>query len=431
MTREAIVAIRPDAAGGLFAYLDSASVNYDDAEVLFPLQLDAMALPRLDTSVNVEAYGRTLRQALSRHPAIQQELIQIFGTVQPDRATLQFLIRTPHGERVRWETLCDEPARFLAMTDVCTISRVTSARVAPGFRALTYPLRMAAFLSAAGISAAAEFREICRQVTTARANGLKLECTVYLGEQDLLDDAQKQIGKEEFSGIHVAPIPPNSVDIGELLKGAPIQFLHFFCHGIESAGVQALSLATISDHDKNGGNNKAAGGSITLSVDRLSEALALNRTVWIAVFNSCSGANVLQQLHSMALTVAKKGCPYTVGMAEPIESTDATRFSEAFYGELFSIVRKNLTVDVGSAPVMLDLAPAVVPARKKFHELYLHHPPDAFGRWSLPVLYQKNSQPLMVQAIDPVMAKRIQEVARTLQILPADTPIELRDKILE
>ena len=62
----------------------------------------------------------------------------------------------------------------------------------------------------------------------------------------------------------------------------------------------------------------------------------------------------IRQLFSMALDVAKKGCPYTVGMAEPIDTDAATRFSEAFYGELFRIV-KSVT-------------------------------PNNFGRWLLPLL---------------------------------------------
>jgi hypothetical protein len=150
--------------------------------------------------------------------AIEQELIRIFGTVKPERASLKFLIRTPHGERLRWETLCDGSARFLATMEVCTISRVTSLGKGFELRALTSPLRMAAFLSAAGISAAAEFDEMCQQVAVARDGGLNLECTVYLGEQDLLDSAQNRIGMGRLPGIHVAPIPPSSLEIEELLK---------------------------------------------------------------------------------------------------------------------------------------------------------------------------------------------------------------------
>jgi len=63
--------------------------------------------------------------------------------------------------------------------------------------------------------------------------------------------------------------------------------------------VQGLSLATINDHDKNDINNNAAAASIFLSADALSEALALNTSIWMTVLNSCSGAEVIKHLHSM------------------------------------------------------------------------------------------------------------------------------------
>ncbi len=431
--RETVVAIMNQANNpGMVAYLDSAS-GHPNADDYWPLPLDASLMPPLDTSINVTAYGTAVREALSNHPAIRHELVEIFGLALPERSTLKFLIRAPNAERLRWETLySDAPARFLAISDICTISRVTPAKIGPGLRAFAYPLRMAAFLSAAGIEARAEVEKICGQVVAARANGLELECTVYLGEQQLLDDYQKEIahGALKDKGVTIEPIPRTAIDIENFLKNAPIQFLHFFCHGIERTGVQGLSLATINDHDKNDANGNAAAASIFLSVDALSEALALNTSIWITVLNSCSGAQVMQQLNSVALNVAKKGCPYTVGMAEPIDSVAATTFSEAFYGELFAIVTNNLAAGAADAPLMLDLSPAVIPARKIIHDHCCNAAPDAFGRWLLPLLYQRIQQPLVVQSIPPAEAKRIQEIARTLRSMSSDTPVELRDQIL-
>jgi hypothetical protein len=495
MTREVVVAIMGQQDNGeMVAYLDSDSAH-ENANDFCPLVLNGM--PPLDTSINVTAYGTAVREALISHPAIGHELVEIFGLQLPDRSSLKFLIKTPNAEQYRWETLyANAPARFLGISDICTISRVTPAKPGAALRAFTYPLRMIAFLSAAGMSARGELLEIWTQVVAARRNGLDVTCSVYLGEQELLDVAQKLIARGEFPGVLVEPMPSTAIDIGKLLKNAQIQFLHFFCHGIERAGVQGLSLATINDHDKNEANGNAPASSIVLSVDALSEALALNTSIWLTVLNSCSMAQVAQQsdaqvvkqLHSMALNVARKGCPYTVGMAEPIDVSEATTFSQAFYGELFAIVRKDLEQAAGEGPRELDLAPAVLPGRKKFHDLYLDK--ATFGRWSLPLLYQRTRQPLVVQsiapkqgivpakdlglananepadeakiakeidaafkqiefaqdvqpaiAIEPVkeaepaptidpMAKRIQEIARTLQALPADTPEDLRKNIL-
>jgi hypothetical protein len=309
------------------------------------------------------------------------------------------------------------------------------AKVGPGLRTFAYPLRMAAFVSAAGITARDEVDKICGHVAAAKASGLNLECTLYLGEQQLLDDVQKRIadGDLKDKGVVVLPIPSRAIDIENFLKSAPIQFLHFFCHGIERAGVQGLSLATINDHDKNDANGDAAAASIFLSVDALSEALALNTSIWITVLNSCSGAQVMQQLHSMALNVVRKGCPYSVGMAEPIDPEVATAFSEAFYGELFAIVRRELAAGAADAPLRLDLSPAVIPARKMIHAVCCSAAPDAFGRWLLPLLYERMQQPLLVQAVEaipPEMAKRIQDIARALRSMAWDTPDEVRTQVL-
>jgi hypothetical protein len=433
MMRQIVVTImgRADNAR-LAAYLDSDS-THPKAKDYCPIALDLNGMPPLDTSENVTAYGTAVCDALSYHPAIQHELNGIFGLALPDRSTVKFLIKTPDAELFRWETLySDEPKRFLAMSDVHSISRVTPARVGPSVRGFNYPLRMAAFLSAAGIEAKTEFEKICGQVKQANLN---LECTAYLGEQQLLDDVRRRIANGDLKdkGIVAEPIPPSGIEIGKLLRNAPVQFLHFFCHGIVGAGVEGLSLATINDHDKNNFSGNAAAASIFLTSDALSEALAINKSIWITVLNCCSGAQVIRQLHSIALNVAMKGCPYTVGMAEPIEVTEATAFSEAFYGELFAIVTKGLAQGADAGSIKLDLSPAVIPARKIIHEL-CRDKPNAFGRWLLPLLYERSLQPLVVQAIDPAMADRIQEVARTLRAMPSDdTPvtIEVRDKILQ
>jgi hypothetical protein len=430
--RETVVSIQRGDKGSLVAFLDSPS-KHDGASDVLSLPLVAGKMPPLDTSDNVTNYGLMVRKALSSHPAIGKELDEMFGITEPERLALKFLIGTSIGEGLRWETLHSGPPeeRFLAISDMCTISRVTLSNISAALRAFTYPLQMVAFLSAAGVGADKELEKICGQVMEAR-KGLELRCTIYLGEQELLDSCQKRIAEGDLKdqGITVAPIPTTATEIGILLRDTSMQFLHFFCHGIERAGVQGLSLATINDHDKNHANDNAAASSIFLSVDALGSALALNPNVWITVLNSCSGAAAVRQLYSMALTVAKKGCPYTVGMADPIDIDAATTFSEAFYGELFTIVKNGLSDGAANAPLVLDLSPAVIPARKIIHDHCSNAAPDAFGRWLLPLLYERIQRPLLIQMLPPAMAKRIQEIARQLRIMPLDTPTPVRDQIL-
>jgi hypothetical protein len=430
---ETVVSIMKHGDGaGMLMYLHSASAhkNADDS---WPLALEPRDMPPLNTNANVTNYGKKVREALEAHPAIKHELDGILAL--SNRSTLKFLIKAPKAECFRWESLYVEPARFLAMSDACAISRVTPAKIGPGLRAFTYPLRMVAFLSAAGIGAKPELEKILEQVEAARNVELNIECTVYLGEQQLLNDVQNEIahGALNGKGITAEPIPATATEIASMLRDASIQFLHFFCHGIDRFGVQGLSLATIGDHDMNNANGNAATASIFLSTDALSEALGLNNSIWITVLNSCSGANaplIIEQLYSMAMSLAKKGCPYGVGMAEPIDRKAATTFTEAFYGELFTIIRSNLAEGAADAPFVLDLSPAIIPARKMLFERCCAAP-DAFGRWLLPLVYERALQPLVVQEIPPPMARRIQEVAQALRSWPTDTPVSLRDQVLK
>jgi hypothetical protein len=430
--RDAMVEIALESSGGLAARLFRASADYPNARDFAALHLDLESMPQLDTCVNVQTYGAALRVALSNHPAIRDELQQIFGTRAPNLARLRFLI-APNAERLRWETLFDPPPiGFLALKEACTMSRVVDAGdfVELGVRSFRYPLQMAAFLSPAGVSAKDEFEALCAQVKAARDSGLAIECRAYLGEQELLD------GAKTIEGIKVLPIPSNSYGIENLLEEAPPEFLHFFCHGVVGSGVQALELATINDHDKQ--ELKLADpkvGSIKLAIDRLTEVLALAGKTWITVLNSCSGATPVQQLHSMALTIASRGSPFAVGMAEAIDAKDATAFTKAFYARLFDIVQINLSGQASSA-VRLDLAPAVNSVRRMFHDRYVEEPPDAFGRWCLPVVYQRSDSltvllPAQEQELDAETKQRINIVARALQSLPPETPDEIRGKILQ
>lgn len=431
--RETVVSIQRGDKNSLVVSLGSPS-KHDGASDVLSLPLIAGKMPPLDTSDNVTNYGLMVRKALASHPAIGKELDEMFGITEPERLALKFLIGTPIGEGLRWETLHSGPPaeRFLAISDMCTISRVTTlSNISAALRAFTYPLQMVALLSAAGVSADKELEKICGQVMEARKE-LELRCTIYLGEQELLDSCQKRIAEGDLKdqGITVKQIPTTATEIGILLRDTPMQFLHFFCHGVERTGVQGLSLATINDHDKNKANDNAAASTIFLSVDALSSALALNSNIWITVLNSCSGAAAVRQLYSMASTVAKKGCPYTVGMADPIDIDAATTFSEAFYGELFTIVKKGLSDGAANAPLVLDLSPAVIPARKIIHDHCSNAAPDAFGRWLLPLLYERIQRPLLIQMLPPATAKRIQEIARQLRIMSPDTPTAVRDQIL-
>jgi hypothetical protein len=429
--RDTIVSIIGGGNEDMIVCLESQS-NHPDALEFRTFGLNAGAMPPLDTEKNVTAYGAAVHKALSDHPAIEAELTNMFGQQAPQRMALRFLIKAPDAERFRWEAIHGgaEP-RFLAMSELCTVSRLAPARIGSTLRAFTCPLRMFAFLSAAGINAGDEMEAICDKVVESKQNGLEIACTVFLAEQALLDEYRKKTtaGPLHNTGITIEQMPTTATEIANLLRDAPVQFVHFFCHGVERLGVQGLSIATTNDHDLNSANGNAASSSIFLSVTALSEALALNSSVWVTVFNSCSGAEALRQLFSMALTVARKGCPYAVGMAEPIDTEAATTFTRAFYGELFRIVGSKLPPGAAAGPVMFDLAPAVIPARRIIHD-HCCAMPGSFGRWLLPMLYEASQQLLLALQLPADVASRVLAIARTLRRMEPETPDEVRDQIV-
>lgn len=406
---------------------------------------------RLDTLENVASYGKMLRAELTKHKAINTEFAQLFASIGDNAAFLKFLVVA--GEEVRWESLCDDAATFLVLNAMIRIARVTMTTAdAPKPRQAQFPLKILAYLSAAGVSAKEEFRNICAQIIDARAKGLDIEADIFVGEQEIVDSPADVAGvaKDAVKGFVVAPMPVTS-EIEQQLAKRSYQFLHFFCHGVErEAGLRGLSLATIADHERGDKD-----GSVFLSLEGLTTALRVNQSAWIAVFNSCSGAEGTRDFNSLAWNAAKRGCPYTVGMAEPIEPIVAAKFSRAFYSELFATVMVALR-DLGdSTPRVIDLSGVLNPARKAI----LSHCQTIdrrgpYGRWLTPLIYMRTPKPLAIYvqrqarigeeatratvdanapqaSVDKEMMKRIQTISSTLRVLPADTPQEVRNGILD
>jgi hypothetical protein len=421
--RTATVEIARSGKDVVFRLLRS-SVTYDGMYDYQAFTVDPSTLPRLSSKENVASYGDTLRAALCSHPAVGSELEQMFGTAAPHRVNLHFAIGTSYAEPFRWEALCNAQSSFLAVSGLASLRRIAFAGAAPGteLRMYSSPLRMAAFLSPSGVSSAVEFEAITGALGDARAKGLDIEATVYLGEQDLLDQARARIAAGELAGIRVAPMPHDAIAIETVLANEPAQILHFFSHGYASAGVQLLEFASVNDHDI-----EASAGSIYFSTDRMSQVLASAGTAWLTVLSSCSSAHEMPGVFSMAATLAKSGSPVTIGMAEPIQSDVASLFANGFYGAAFEIIRvavEDLPVG-GSATI--DFGPAADAARGALHR---EAEGDAFGRWCLPVLYQRDAPLRVGRAPDNDMPTRIALVSQSLRSLASTTPVELRDHVL-
>ena len=209
--------------------------------------------------------------------------------------------------------------------------------------------------------------------------------------------------------------------------------LHFFCHGFSRTGLQHIEFATLADRESG-----SSSGSSLLSIERLTKMAGLRRS-WLAVLNCCRGANSLEQAHSMAYAlVAEGGCPAAVGMNEPIEEVDAVAFASSFYDKLLMECFMPLK-DLGAGSyVDLDLAPAVGAARMHLYETYRDKPPDAFGRWLLPILYLSDD-PLRITHTgvddDPASGRALEQkaefIGKLLRELPAETPDPFRDQLFQ
>jgi hypothetical protein len=427
--RDAVVEVTKF-GGGLAARLircrdGDGVVEHANAWEFSEFEIDAKKLPKLDTSDHVATYGQQIRDGLVKHSAIDAELNLAYGASA--RTAVRFWAPLPECDCFRWEALC-KAAEFLALRDSCTVTRLATA-IGEGSDARMYDnsLRMAAFLSAAKIPAKDEFDVLAEAIGSARLGGLNINCTFYLGEQELLDRAASDVEAGRLPGCRVEPMPSTEDAISDTLLKRPVELLHFFCHGV-LAPEPGLQLATISDVDL---KNKI--GSALLSVKTLQRMLSRTRATWVTVLNSCEGAAVAQ-LQSMASEIARRGSPIAVGMAEPIRQEDATIFAKAFYKSLFALLSKQLLGTKRGQSITLDLTPAVNDARLSVYNQYRATPSDANGRWALPILYER-ADPLIVQVNpsvipDDAMKVRINVIADYLKSLPPGTPEGLRDEAL-
>jgi hypothetical protein len=434
LPREATVEFAELGAQTLGVTLADAESDYDDKGQFCPMQLNSQILPPLTSRENVISYGTLLTTQLSAHNGLQQELTQLFGTTPPNQAKLHLVFRTPRAEAFRWEALCNAAEIFLAVHVDCSLKRIPGNGPGrnPPLRLFNWPLKLTAFLSAAGISARHEFEAISGAIKAARDDHFDVQGTIYLGEQELLDSALTDVADGKWPGVEVRSIPASSVAIDQALRDDPPHLLHFFCHGIIEAREQLLEMASITDHDKNSdpSNNLPPIGSVKLSVKRLHERLVAENKVWMTVLNSCSGAEHVPKVFSMAGVLAKTASPITVAMAERIEEDDATLFSSIFYPEAFGLLKASIGDIALGIAVAVDLAPAVTKARKTFHALCEEGPPDRFGRWCLPTVYQRN-QPLRVARTEhPEWQRMIEGVALALLSLPSNAPAALRQQFL-
>ncbi len=151
--------------------------------------------------------------------------------------------------------------------------------------------------------------------------------------------------------------------------------------------------------------------------------------------------NSLMDLWSLLSIVAPGLYPDPTRFSEvyrkPIESGRAPELLATLRRRVAPLMRRRTKGDVltelppkTEQTVEVDLSPAILPVRQNFLNMYSATPPEAFGRWSVPVLYESSDR-LRVQGVDnePQRA-RINFVAGALREMPEGTPPDVREQVL-
>lgn len=430
MTPRTIVAIEPGFDESLLVKLAKAPIAIPGAEVWNPFRCDPDAMPPWTQAGAVQAHGVTLREKLSGHQGVASALLNVLSTPPASRHPVYFQVRAGEAERLRWETLWDDNEEFLALDPRWPIARIADSEIdfQLPVQVFTPPLRILAVMSALGLPAKPEWEKLYAAVDNARQQGLAVELSVLVGEEDLLAAIRKDVQDKTVTGVRIDAIQ-NSVEIGTALDNFKPHILHFFCHGSANFGKPQLELATIADRE-------LGTSSVVLGIKQLTGAAAL-RDVWLVTLNCCEGGKAASDLHSMAHRLVAAGVPAAVGMLEPIDAGDAHAFCGAFYTAALRMVRQFLQDTPEGKTGEIEWAEALHPPRS----LLSGSAPGPVSRpeWTLPVLYVRPERfqvkrEAPAAALPPQVLKIMQDqataAAMILRGLPPDTSLALRDQIL-
>ncbi len=444
MTPYTVVAIEPGFEETLLVKVKSP-IEIPDAEKWLPLECDPDSMPAWSLAGAVQAHGTILRQKLSTHPGVAAALQYVLSTPLLTRHPVYFQVQESGAERLRWETLWDDKAQFLALDSRWPIARIAdSALSRPSSAPCTFapPLRVMALLSALGIKAERQWARLYEAVEEARRQGLDIELAAFVGEEGLLEAIEDGIEGGSVSGVRVKALPRYGVQVAAAVETFKPHLLHFFCHGSAAFGAAQLEMATVTDWD-------LGTSSVRLGVNDLLPAL---RDVWLVTLNCCEGGKSVGDVHSLAHTLVAGGVPAAVGMLEPIDAGDAHEFCGAFYAALFRSLQRLQDLAAGEE-LEIEWVDALFPPRailSQAHPLPVDRP-----EWTLPVLYVRpgefrvsrdggarldddqvsadrgqEDRPPPAGALE-VLRQKAEVAAAILRTLPPETPEEVRQQILD
>jgi hypothetical protein len=381
----------------------------------------------------LQAHGSRIKQALAAHPVVQQVLAQVSALAKFESRPLYFKLLTPEAEQLRWEAISDDAGTYFALNRRSPIGRIADSGVSDDNppRAFTPPLRLMTLLSVLGHTAREEWTALRSAVEEARQQGLPVQVSLLVGEEELFDGITAEIQAGTLRDVSVRMLPDRTHEVEDLITRFSPHLLHFFCHGSAGYGNSQLELATLRDREQ-----AADRSSLILRIDQLVSIDAL-RGCWLVTLNCCEGGTAAEGLHSMAYRLVESGISAAIGMQEPIEVGDASEFTHAFYPEVFRVIRERLGQVQINAPVEIEWAETLVPPRNSLRDRHNQEPNHR--AWTLPTLYVRPEafQLLrggMLAGVGPAalegMKRRAEIVAGLLRSLPPETPEEHRRQFL-
>lgn len=341
--------------------------------------------------------GKRLRDCLLGHvavgPALQASLAGS-GTANGEVHSIYLHLRSDYADQLPWETLCDQQGQFVALDEELALARMGGTlRSAPLERTFAPPIRVMAFLSAAGIPAQPQWEALYGAIT---ASNVPTELRVFVAEPELAGLIRST---PAHPNVAVAvDFVPADLDFATIVRSADQapHLMHFFCHGSTEDGPH-LQLATIADWE-------LGHSSIVVEPGDFKRLPGRDRHLWLVTLNCCLGAAPgEQEAQSFARTlVSEQNVPAVLGMREAISASDAHVFCAAFYQALLGHLARSLSaVD---AAIEIEWARALYEPRRR---LVLSHgngtrlkAAASHKEWTLPTLYTQ-VQPFFLRRVSP------------------------------